>query len=569
MRKEVAAVVAVLLAVLLTGYTMYGGLFLVVPGLRQLAVDEPSRSSAPPFEFADVTTERGLRYNYTTNFSGNKKLMSNAGVFVADYDRDGWPDLLTVGGSQPVLFHNANGTFERTGALPEIDGVVRSALFFDYDNDGWRDLLLLPVGREPVFLENREGSFERREVGFDRELPIPIAATAGDYNDDGCLDVLLAQNGLWTERVPMGFFNYTAPIGGDNGEPNYLYRGNCSEFTLVKRSGINGSQWTLATSFVDLTGDGRPDIHIANDFNHDIVYVNEGDGTFRRVPLGERTNRNAMSSEIADVNGDGRLDIFVTNIYYPEWAAEKLNPTLKLKARGNNLLLNRGNATFDDAATEYGVAAGGWGWGAVMADFDNDGDEDLVQATRNMSFQARDMQFNEQQRSILSAHSEYSYPVAWERTADGFENISFADTNLRVGGARGVAQLDFDRDGDLDLVFASPEKYTLYENLGTENTAIQLRVQRGSGVPALGAEVTVSAGNSTQLRRLHSRTDYLAQDSLLVHVGTGSAERVNVTVTFADGAQVTLRGLETDVRYTITPNGITSRDQLSRGKSVR
>lgn len=89
-----------------------------------------------------------------------------------------------------------------------------------------------------------------------------------------------------------------------HGNPNLLFDGDCNSFEQVENAGIEGTRWSLATSFVDLTGDGYLDIHVGNDFNTDVLYVNQHDGTFRRVEI-PATDRHAMASEVADVTGDG------------------------------------------------------------------------------------------------------------------------------------------------------------------------------------------------------------------------------------------------------------------------
>jgi len=356
-------------------------------------VDTGTAGDAAAFGVEEIGESAGFDYR-VVQYEGVGR---GGGVYVGDYDSDGWPDVLAVGGTpeaggegRPALYENTGGAFERSGALP--DGLGRqtvAALFFDYDDDGREDLLLLRLRAEPLLLENEGGSFVRREGAFDAALTEPTGAAAADYDGDGCLDVFVVQNGDWTERTPVAHSDPGRDVTDDNGEPNYLFRGSCGEgFERVTDTGIEGTRWSLATSFVDLTGDGRPDVHVANDYNNDYVYVNEGDGTFAAVALGARTNRNGMSSEVLDVNGDGRLDLFVTNIYV-DVANVSSGPIrnylrYRLGKRadgGNNLLVNRGNGTFVDRAAAYGVRKGGWGWAAVATDFDNDGDQDLFHTT--------------------------------------------------------------------------------------------------------------------------------------------------------------------------------------------
>jgi hypothetical protein len=570
----------VLVAVLAVGYSLYGGLFLATGAVHEELVDDP----APPAraggaasnltigEYADRSfrfeaVDAGPNYSYLSEDRGQMELVSNAGVYVGDYDSDGWPDVLAVGGEQPVLFENRNGSFVRSGLLPEIEQQVRAAAFVDYNVDGRPDVLLLRDHARPLLLENVGGAFERRST-FEEELSIPQGAAVADFDRDGCPDLFVYQYGNFSARLPVGFHNYSVPVNQDNGDSDFLYRGTCSGFERVPagESGLRGDRWALAASAVDLNGDGYPDVHQANDINHDVVYLNRGDGSFEQVVLPERTNRNGMSSEVADVTLDGRLDVFVTNIYYPPWAAERINAGAKLKARGNNLITNLDDDSFVMRAEQYGIAVGGFGWAAVVADFDNDGAEDLFHTTRYLTFERRDVLFGDDEIRQLREHPFYSYPSVWRRAdATSFDRIDAEASGFLPANGRGVGRLDYDRDGDADLVVATTDQYRLYENRMDRGNAIQVRVlgRNGSGTVAYGANVTVTAGDRRQQRRVHARTDLLSQDSRLVHVGIGNRTRADVRVRWPDGTERRFEAVPADRRLVVSPDGLVRMVELA------
>jgi len=569
-------------AVLAVGYSIYGGLFLATGAVQEAltygsdpadAVDAPTDDTPTeeyddgddPFRFAPVGD--ALDYSYLSEDRGQMELVSNAGLYTGDYDGDGWPDLLAIGGDQPALFENRRGSFVRSGLLPTVDGQVRSAAFVDYNVDGRPDVALFRDEARPILLENVGDGFEHRAT-FDRELSIPLGAAVADLDRDGCPDMFVYQYGNFSARLPVGFHNYSVPVNEDNGDPDVLYRGTCSGFERVpsEEAGIRGARWTLAVSAVDLDGDGFPDVHQSNDINHDVVYLNRGNGSFRQVVLPERTNRNGMSSEVADVTGNGRPDVFVTNIFYPEWAAERINPDTKLKARGNNLVANRGGDSFVMRAEQYGIDIGGFGWAAVITDFDNDGDEDLFHATRHLTFEGRDILFSDEEIEQLQQHPFYSYPAVWERAdLTSFRRVDAEESGFDPGNGRGVTRLDYDRDGDSDLAVAAPDGYRLYENRMNRGNAVQVRVlgRNGSQTAAYGANVTVLAGDSTRTRRVHARTDFLSQDSRLVHVGVGDRPRVDVRVRWPDGTERVLEGVDAGQRFVVSPDGLRRTVSLS------
>ncbi len=523
-----------------------------------------SAGNGEPIQFRNATGESGLAYaDVIDRGYGN----GNAGVYVTDFDRDGWSDLLAVGGERPALFRNANGTFERSGALPDLNHSFKSAAVVDYDGDGWEDLLLLPRNGAVVTLHNDEGSFERVDVGLGN-VTYPLGAAAADYDGDGDRDLFLYQSGNWRDGSPAGSYTLEGTLEEDNGNPNVLYENENGTFTRVTDAGIEGDRWSLAASFTDLTGDGRPDIHVANDYNTDVLYVNQGDGTFETRLLGGSTARNGMASEVDDVTGDGRPDVFVSNIYLPASREtmgteryERVERFLSFvvnsnRTKGNTLLVNEGDGAFTDRADELGVQHGGWGWAASFADFDNDGRRDLVHTTQNVV-------------TIDQENPHYTYPMLWTNNGSGFTNLDASERGLDEHDGRGMATFDYDRDGDQDLVTANyAQPYVLYENTVNESTdSFEFRAVGDRGATALGATVRVDAGGDTTTVVQHGRTDYLSQDTRVSHVGLDSADPVDVTVTWPDGTERTFEDVPANQRVRISPDGVTTVVSFPDGRS--
>lgn len=508
--------------------------------------------------FTDVTEEVGFEYASEDSAGmGN----GNDGVYVADVTNDLRSDVLVVGGREPALFVNRGGTFERSDALPPIEGDVQGALFVDYDNDGWDDLLVLRRGGEPVFLENREGRFHDVDVGFDESLAVPVAASAADYTGNGCPDLFVAQYGDWGETTPTGWQRSFAFDGSeDNGNENVLYRGDCGEFDRADEAGIAGEHWSLATSFVDLDGDGRADVHVANDYYNDTVYRNDGDGTFSRETLGAETDRNGMSSKTADVTGDGRLDVFVTNIHFPQNLSELdedqrrvfgefLNNRLGKRVAGNNLLVG-GEDGFEFQGEALGLHDGGWGWAAVLSDLDSDGDVDAFHGTQTV------ITYDE---SAL----RYPTPMLWVQDDGTFHQQNASASGFDPTDDRGVAGADFDRDGAVDLAIATYDgEYRAYRNDADQGNSLQVRVKPGdSGTTALGARVTATVDGETRLRVNNAKAGYQSQDARVLHFGLGDADRVDeLRIEWPDGTVTVHHDVDAGARILVTPDGIERRE---------
>lgn len=560
--------IVVVVVVVLVAYALYPAALAAFPAQSAVerggnttstAAAELAPNNAVALQFRNATERSGFDYEYAHQYNGTQSVMSNAGVYTNDYNGDGWTDLLAIGGERPVLFENRDGHFEPSAALPTLNRSFRAALFVDYDNDGWEDLLLLPMNAEPVFLANHQGRFVRRDVGLNVTLSVPTGASAGDIDGNGCPDLFITQNGNWSDTRPAGLRNYSAAENGDNGGKNYLFIGNCSSFeAATEDAGITGERWSLASSVVDLTGDGAPEIHVANDFGHDALYRNRGDGTFEKVRLGNRTNRNGMSSEVADLTGDGRLDVFVTNVFFPTVLDDAVDTTMEIRSAGNNLLVNEDNGTLDEAAAVYGVRAGGWGWAAIAADLTNDGHVDLFHTTRDINLEKYRQTLRDQEvRYLQTQFSFYDYPVVWSGTNRGFVRLDPAERGFEATNGRGAVQLDYDRDGRLDVAVADAGgTYALYQNVGAEGNAVQVAVRGTESVSSLGARVVVETPNGTRVQARTSKSDFLSQDSRVLHFGTGNRTRTDVTVTWADGNRRVFEDVRTGQRITVAPTGI-------------
>jgi len=479
--------------------------------------------------------------------------LGHKNVYVTDFNNDRRLDLLAVGGGSPVILNNTGDGFERSGALAGVDGPFLSALALDHNTDGWEDILLLSQNGSTL-LENHGGSLQVRPDAVDLSMEVPLGAAAADYDGDGTLDVFVIGYENWYDNAPAGYRG-NGTVVEDNGNPNRFLVGNGTTLTRVDHEAISGDRWSMATSFVDLTGDDRPDVHVANDFNNDVLYVNDDGESFDRRTLSEATDRNQMSSEIADVNGDGRLDIFVTNIYGFDTRDGKKGGRMLLplreRAKGNNLLINQGNGTFVDRAASYGVRKGGWGWAAILSDMDNDADEDIFQATQIVVTR-------EQQSSRLTE------PMVFERVGEQFVTRNATRSGFEETDGRGVAELDYDRDGDIDIVVASAmSRFYLYENTGAPGNSVEVRVTSATDHTAIGAEVYVTANGTTQYEVMNSEADFKSQDTRTLHFGLGDTERVEkIRIVWPDGTERTFEDVRANQFLVVDQRGVRQRTEF-------
>lgn len=506
--------------------------------------------------FQEVSSERGIEYEYVQGkYRSRRSSVSNAGVYVTDVSNDGRDDVLAIGNEQPVLFESTGDGFRRSNRLPRIDGSIDGALFFDSDNDGYEDLLVLRIEETPVFLEHTGEEYAIVEKGFDRTLENPVVASAADSTGDGTLDVFIGQNGNWDERLPVGTSERS--VGeDDNGNPNLLYRNEGDAFRLATDAGIEGERWTLAVSFVDFTGDGSPDIHVGNDYNYDKFYRNEGDGTFTWTELPD-SHRNAMSSTVADITGNHKLDIFVTNIKFPRDVL-RIVPPMMTAGAGNNLFVNRGDGDFVDEAGAFRVTDGGWGWAAVVQDFNNDMRKDIFQTTQHLQAENHMRRaYGYSPEEIYKKYPSVIYPQFFERTDESeYTTRTASKLGFEQMDGRGAAALDIDNNGAIDLVVADASgPYKLYENVGTQHNWLRVRVRGSNANTAIGAKLYLTTQETTQFGVVHSNSDFLAQGPRWKQFGLGTNRRATLEVTWPAGPEHEFQLDEVNRSVEVHPDG--------------
>lgn len=518
-------------------------------------VTDKSNDTAGSWWFTDTTTEVGLLTNNTSEvtFSGRPE---GYGVYASDYNTDGYPDILYLG-SNPMLYRNDGGSFTPIDLFEQYTGPAQdlaAAHFFDYDSDGDKDIFIARQDRHALLFTYTGDGWNTTP----RELDVTITGSdvrsvaSADYNRDGCLDLYIGLKDFVLQRTPT---EQERIIEGDipasrtheyvDGEENILLKGDCTgafdQASMGK--GVQQAYHTNVVSFVDLNDDGLPDIHAGNDFSQDMIYINEGDGTFEPRRLGPATGRNAMSSVITDFNGDQHPDIFVTNIHagnltedVTQWSVDNIVNSIE----GNNVLINDGDGTFTDEAGEYGLEEGGWGWSATVTDLDNDGHQDVLHSTSA----GHDLPYYHEH--------DYDLPRLWNGTGDPedpFISHPARQAGFHATNGRGLAALDHDMDGLQDVVIGSSpinliqgteveagKTLTLYTNqLNADDDFLGVQLDYDDSLET-GSTVFLHTDSRTRMATINSQADYRSQQSQIAHFGLKDGETIeSIEVERPDG----------------------------------
>jgi len=548
-----------------------------------LAVLLALQVAAPkPVAFENIAAAAGVTFTHINGASADKYLVETmgSGALFFDYDNDGWIDLFLVDGGSIAdnavsararhrLFRNAGkGVFkdatESSGIRHQEYGM--GACAGDVDNDGRIDLYITNYGPNVLYRNGGNGVF----TDVTRAAGVGLAGWSTscaflDIDGDGDLD-LFVTNYLDAPKTNNRFCGdpqrrirvYCHPLVYP-AVANVLYRNDGKgAFTDVSaETGLNKYLGNgLGVAVGDYDDDGRPDVFVANDSVPNFLFHNEGGRRFSEIGLlagvavaRDGKPRAGMGTEFADYNGDGRLDLVVTNHEFET----------------TSLFRNDGGSSFVDTTLDAGISSATLpfvGFGVGFFDFDNDADLDLSIVNGHVIdntalFRAGS---THAQRKLLFLNTNgRRFAEISQQSGSGFAKDGVGRT--LIGG-------DIDNDGDIDLVVTNNggAAEILRNTGGNARNAIEIRVVgTRSNRDGLGARLTITAGDRTQVREIKSGSSYLGQNDLRAHVGLGEATRVDrIDVRWPAGQTESIRDVAANQIVTVTEGkGITSQSPFT------
>ncbi|MFZ0744496.1 MAG: CRTAC1 family protein [Terracidiphilus sp.] len=550
-----------------------------------------------PVVFQNVAAQAGLTSWRNVTGTAEKRVIIEAkgsGVCLLDYDHDGWLDIYLVNGStldalsgkttplHAALFrNNHDGTFTdvtlKAGVANDRWGL--GCAVGDYDNDGWPYLYVTNLGKNRLYHNNRNGTFtdlaEKAGVALDESSGTTVVdhtgATFGDYDGDGRLDLFVAgyihydfQNPplAGTKGVNFSSCQYRGqnimcgPRGLQGAQDHLFHNNGDGTFTDVsKKAGVTdpNGYYGLGALFVDVNGDGKPDLVVANDSTPNYLYINKGDGTFDDQSYmsgyalnGEGREVSNMGIAAGDYENNGHLDL-VNTVFSDD---------------SNVVFHNDGSGNFEDDSNRTGLGPPTVpfvGFGDGFLDYDNDGWKDLLVANGHVYPQ-------------VHQHPDWgmSYaqrPLLFRNMKDGtFELVPAVEGSglAQVCVGRGAAFGDLFNNGKIDVVINNLDGApVLLRNVNPDhNHWVSFSLIGGPGSPrdAVGATVYLTAGGIRQRGDVLSGGSYLSSNDMRVHFGLGEAARVDaVEIHWPSGKKQTVTLPAVDRIYTITEGkGITA-----------
>lgn len=562
------------------------------------AAADATPTGPPPFVWVDVAKAAGIDFSTACGEITKPRLIDQIGTGLAwfDYDNDGWVDLYCANGStlaawqgsepnlrRPRLFRNlGDGTFadvtEKAGLASDRWGAGTAV--GDIDNDGDADLYVSGVGPNALYRNNGDGTFTEAAPGKPVAFPgVTPGAAFGDLDLDGDLDLYVSAYLKFDLKNPPKAFGRRvrnldvslAPNDHAGAPDRFFLNDGTGAFTdSTKRSGflVNEEEHGFTVIFTDLTGDGLPDLFVANDRTPNLLYRSRKLGLVEEVadecgvavsPVGKP--QACMGVAVADLNDDLLPDLFVTNF----------------QGEHNAAYVSNGDGTWDDQFKEFekgGSSRVFVGWGAVFADFECDGDEECLVINGHV---------NPQLETEVPQHYQYfQRPLLYRADHRSSTERKWTECAQQCGlplaerrGGRGAAIADYDQDGDLDVALSDVDGPIRLLRNDTPRAGHFVQVEVEGVAPinrdGYGARVTIEAGGRRQSRFILDGSSYLCHNDPRAHFGLGAAEQVDrIVVVWPGGREEVIAGpLPADRTYFIRCGDGVVAESVAGRKSAR
>jgi predicted NUDIX family NTP pyrophosphohydrolase len=498
--------------------------------------------AAPPLFEEVPAEASGIKWIHENAMSDNRYLPETMGPGVAfvDYDNDGWADIFMVNSGKADFYqpatppknalykNNRDGTFTDVTDKAGVAGGQQFGMgcaIADYDNDGYPDILVTAYGRCTLYHNNGNGTFT--DVTDKAGVAAPGWTTSAvwfDYDNDGKLDLFLCSfvqfsltSNVFCGDNKLGKRFYCIPRVF-KGTPSLLYHNNGNgTFTEVSagtdiQKAIGKALGVVAT---DINNDGLMDLFVANDTVQNFLFANRGKGKWDEIALASEvgfsangTPRSGMGVDAADFDGDGKQDLFVSNVDQEMFS----------------LYRNDGNEFFSDVAAPHGVAQATRllsGWGLKFFDYDNDGLVDLFLANGHPDdmIEKYSQQVRYKEPLLLFHHNGTKLTNVSEQAGPAF---------TKTFPARGLAVGDYNNDGRIDVLIGNNGGAPLLlKNNVSGNHWLGVKLQgTACNRDAIGATITWSAGGMKRSRYKSNGGSYLSSHDMRDVLGLGAAVKV-------------------------------------------
>jgi enediyne biosynthesis protein E4 len=507
----------------------------------------------------------------------NRHYLNGSGVAVGDINGNGLVDIYFANLRGPNRLYKNLGNY-RFEDITDEAGVAHEGynstgvVFADVNGNGHLDLIISSLSDgNALYLNDGTGKFRKQEESGLGDSRGAHTLALADINGNGLPDLYITNYKVRTARdmysaqelsfentmeVQDGELIILPPFDEDFvlvetevetfrneiGEPDELYinlgdgrfeLADPMEYFFDEQGEPRGltPDWGLTSAFRDVTGNGLPDLYVANDFwTPDRFWINQGDGTFRLIDREAIRNMSfsSMGVDFSDINRNGHLDFVITEMlsqkhtrrlqqsseYLPEYEGRTMYSR-------NSVYLNRGDMTFAQIAWYSGLQATEWSWATYFLDINLNGYEDLIVATGfGRDYQDMDTQIAMYHRDMgmpgggdILDYPELRLPNRFFRNNG---DLTFTDMSLDWGFdvedmSLGMALADLNNDGDMDIIINRlNDEAVIYENR-TNAPRIAVRLKGVSpNTRGIGARIELTGGSVDQSKEITSGGNYLS-----------------------------------------------------------
>lgn len=528
------------------------------------------------------------------NILHNEYMYNGAGVGIGDLNNDGLSDLILCGNKVNTSIYLNEGDWrfkDVSSALIDMDDDVwvSGVNVVDINGDGWQDIYFsITQGNNGSERKNQlwinQGA-NGKDLKFTEQADQwgiadsshSVHSTFFDADLDGDLDLYILNN-IINKQTPTVYRPKITDGSAANSDNFYINNGDGTFSQDNEKAGITMEGFGLGIAVSDFNKDNYPDLYISNDYvSNDIMYLNQGDGTFKNeiAEYVSCQSRFSMGNDVVDLNNDSypeiiTLDMLPKSRQRVQQTISSYNYTIYLndsrfgyERQYSRNMLHTHNGLIGDKMTRFSevaqlanISATEWSWSALGADYNNDGKKDLI-ITNGFPKDVTDKDFANYKAAVYGflAGDEEMLRIIPEVKVENFafeqedDNFSFKDVTKEWGMdipsfSNGAAYVDLDNDGDLDYVCSNiNDPLFVFRNNTVERekeSANYLRIKLIGNSPntmAIGAKVKIYTTKGQQYYEHYLSRGYLSSVDPVIHFGLENLSQVDSMVIIWPGGR--------------------------------